>query len=297
MTAAAACPTDEDLAGHLAGVLDAERATAVATHLDGCGACRAIVVGAVRGGVVSLAAVSNATVTVRESQRHLRRKGATLTPGTSVGRYRIKDLLGAGGMGVVYVAHDSALEREVALKVLRPDLAGDAAQLAERLVRESRLMAKASHPGVITVHDVGRDGDQVYVAMELIHGETLGKWLKRVPRTVEQVVAMFRRAGAGLGAAHRAGLVHRDFKPENVLVELDGAEVRRVLVTDFGVARAVAGDEPAGSAKPPSGEVNLTATGVAVGTPAYMAPEQLSGKEPTVAARADPRRARRAARA
>jgi eukaryotic-like serine/threonine-protein kinase len=274
-----ACPTDEDLAGHLAGELEVARSTAVAAHLDGCYACRAVVIGAVRGGVVSLAAVSDVTLTARGDAR--RSRNETLAPGTAIGRYRIKQLLGAGGMGVVYVAYDSALDRDVALKVLRPDLAGDPVHLAERLVRESRLMAKATHPAVITVHDVGRDDDQVFVAMELIHGETLGKWLRRAPRTVEDVIALFRRAGAGLAAAHRAGLVHRDFKPDNVLVELGRAsseEVTRVLVTDFGVARAVA-DDDRGAARPAGYDLHLTQTGVAVGTPAYMAPEQLSGED------------------
>jgi serine/threonine protein kinase/tetratricopeptide (TPR) repeat protein len=324
-----ACPSDDDLAGHLAGELDAAHAVAVAAHVDACEICRAVVVGAVRGGVVSWIQVVDASRAGRTGQRAglgtgaeaapataadrgrlmPHRRDATLTPGTEIGRYRIVELIGAGGMGVVYAAHDAALDREVALKVLRHDLAGDPAMLAERLVRESRLMAKASHPAVITVHDVGRDGDQVYVAMELIAGETLGAWLRRAPRTVDEVVALFCRAGAGLVAAHRAGLVHRDFKPDNVLVELEppgerqrvgrggdpagvagGTDVvARVLVTDFGVARAIAAAEVTaelravgstdGRAAVSPVHVQLTATGATVGTPAYMAPEQLSGAD------------------
>ena len=274
-----ACPTDDELAGHLAGDVAASRAAAVGAHLDTCAACREVVVGALRGGVVSLADVSAATASARLGVSRAR-AGAVLAPGTEVGRYRVERLLGAGGMGVVYVAHDTALDRRVALKVLRSDLAGNPEALAERLFRESRLMAKARHPCVITVHDVGRDGDRVFVAMDLIEGETLGTWLRRRPRTVADVVAIFRRAGEGLAAAHRAGLIHRDFKPENVLIELEGEHVTRVLVTDFGVARALAEDADAAPGEASPGRApDLTATGVAVGTPAYMAPEQLSGQD------------------
>jgi tetratricopeptide (TPR) repeat protein len=277
------CPTDEDLAAHLAG---GRVDDSVAEHIDGCAPCRAVVVGAVRGGLVSVGVDDPEATTVdRPAGLRARRTsgGPPLEPGAMIGRYRIESLIGAGGMGVVYAAHDDALDRRVALKVMRPDLAGDPAALAKRLVRESRLMAKASHPAVLTVHDVGRVADRVFVAMELIRGETLGQWLARKSRAVDDIVGVFRRAGAGLVAAHRAGLVHRDFKPDNVLVELPGSDGEtpvRVLVTDFGVARALAADDAAErGSRPKLTDIDLTATGGVVGTPAYMAPEQLAGAD------------------
>ncbi|HSD89854.1 MAG TPA: serine/threonine-protein kinase [Kofleriaceae bacterium] len=206
-----------------------------------------------------------------------------LAPGTAIGRYRIEARLGAGGMGIVYRARDTELDRAVALKLVRPQ-AGELDELTERLRRESRLQSRAAHRSVITVYDIGRDGDQVYVAMELIRGGTLREWLARAKPSWRDILDAFRSAAEGLAAAHAAGMVHRDFKADNVLVEMDGDAISRVLVTDFGVARAVEATEHQGLAARTS-DVHLTAAGTLIGTPAYMSPEQL--RTETVDARSD----------
>jgi tetratricopeptide (TPR) repeat protein len=281
-----ACPDDATIAAHLARELDSEAAAAIARHLDECEDCHALVVDAVRAGLHrdADAPLDPVATTIPAPPRAVpaRPPGpstALLGPGTRIDRYVIEGLLGAGGMGVVYDARDTELDRPVALKLLRIEHGPDAPALAERLARESKLMAKARHPSVLTVFDAGRDGDRVYVAMERIDGGTLGAWMRAHPRPWRELLAVFRRAGEGLAAAHRAGLVHRDFKPENVLLELVEDRPVRVLVTDFGVARVVHGDEPRrGGPDAPTTPLQLTATGAAIGTPAYMAPEQLSGE-------------------
>ncbi len=169
----------------------------------------------------------------------------------TLGRYQVGELLGSGGMGSVYRARDPLLGRTVALKVLRAGTAGDPAQL----VAEARAMAKLSHPGIVTIYEAGIEDGHVYLALELVDGPTLRGWLAAHPRTRREIVAVFAAAGRGLAAAHRAGLVHRDFKPDNVLVGNDG----RVRVGDFGLA-ATTGAE-----------------GAIAGTPAYMSPEQHRG--------------------
>src|SRR5262249_34897701 len=162
---------------------------------------------------------------------------------------------GEGGMGVVYSAYDPDLDRRVAVKLLRPDRS-DATQSA-RLIREAKSMARLSHPNVISVYDVGAAGDQVFVAMELSDGVTLRRWLARRPRPCRETLAMFPEAGRGRAAAHEAGLIHRDFKPDNVLVGKDGV----ARVTDFGLARA--GDAAAAPAGGQASVVDdrLTRTG------------------------------------
>jgi serine/threonine protein kinase/tetratricopeptide (TPR) repeat protein len=198
--------------------------------------------------------------------------------GSSVGRYTVLDRIGAGGMGVVYAAFDPQLDRRVALKVMH---AGNQGTLGSggraRLLREAQAMAKLSHPNVITVHDVGTFGDRVFVAMEFIEGCTLREWSVS-ERSWQEVVDAFVRAGRGLAAAHAAGLVHRDFKPDNVLIGNDG----RVLVMDFGLARQATTrnsslEESADRGLEVPGELVLTRTGAVLGTPAYMAPEQHKG--------------------
>jgi tetratricopeptide (TPR) repeat protein/predicted Ser/Thr protein kinase len=201
---------------------------------------------------------------------------ASLAPGSSIsgvlprdaliqGRYQILELAGVGGMGVIYIAHDHTLDRRVALKVLRHDRRADpvGTDAQAHLVREAQTLARLSHPNVVVVYDVVHGVDGVHIAMELVEGRTLGAWLEGPPQpTRDQILAVFISAGRGLAAAHAAGVVHRDFKPDNVLVGLDG----RVRVTDFGLAR---GPRPA----------TATETDASIaGTPRYMAPEQRLGR-------------------
>jgi len=149
-----------------------------------------------------------------------------LGPGERVGRYVLGERLGAGGMGVVYRARDPDLGRDLAIKVVRPRLGG--ADARTRLLREAQAMARLRHRAVVPVFDVGAAGDEIFVVMPLLEGGTLGAWCRAAPRPWREVLARFLDACAGLAAAHAAGLVHRDFKPDNVLVGRDG----RVRVTD-----------------------------------------------------------------
>lgn len=188
------------------------------------------------------------------------------------GRYVIIDTVGMGGMGVVYRAYDPKLDRKVAVKLLLPGRASR----QERLVREAKAMARMSHPNVVPIHDVGEIDGHIFIAMDFVDGQTLTDWLRSCDRSPLEIMSIFRGAAAGLSAAHEVGVVHRDFKPDNVLVDGKG----RPQVTDFGVAA----DVPTATtedqrAKPPlSGESSkLTREGAIVGTPAYMAPEQFEG--------------------
>ena len=206
--------------------------------------------------------------------------------GQTIGRYAVRERLGEGGMGTVYRAHDPKLERDVAIKVIRPERAsGDAAQA--RFLREARAMAKLSHSNVVTVYDWGVAQERPFVVMELVRGTTLADWLKAKTRTSAEIVAALTAAGQGLQAAHTAGLIHRDFKPSNVLIAEDG----RVLVSDFGLARALVTltPEPVSTLEQtlPDSPAHLTATGAVMGSPVYMAPEQHDGEAGSIDARAD----------
>lgn len=204
-----------------------------------------------------------------------RTQAATETPAT-VGRYTLLRRLGQGGMGVVHEAYDPELDRRVAVKLLRPRRGGTTAHI--RLLREAQALARLSHPNVVAVHDVGEDDGRVFVAMELVDGPTLKAWSEAEDRDWREIVETFVAAGRGLEAAHATGMVHRDFKPSNVLVPTDGP----VRVVDFGLANFFVGepdlDEGAGEARIPSRfDGLLTGTGVALGTPVFMAPEQHAG--------------------
>jgi tetratricopeptide (TPR) repeat protein len=271
------CLSDATLAELVEGRLPPEARAQLDEHLDRCPSCRNLVVEMVRDGAAASGGALDEPAIL----------GSTSLPkGSVVGRYVVLDVIGIGGMGVVYGAYDPKLERRVALKVLRAELASRSAVRA-RLSREAQALAKLSHPNVISVHDVGvfrdDDGDgEVFVAMELVTGGTLGAWLRAEARSQKEIVARFVLAGRGLAAAHAAGLVHRDFKPENVLLGADG----RVRVTDFGLARSFEEDgEGAPSEVRAERDPLVTRTGAQLGTPAYMAPEQHAGAK--VDARAD----------
>ncbi|MCA9690977.1 MAG: serine/threonine protein kinase, partial [Myxococcales bacterium] len=209
-----------------------------------------------------------------------------------IGRYVVLDELGAGSMGVVYAAYDPELDRKVALKLVRPELAwtsgaGDGVDARARILREAQALARLAHPNVVAIHDVGEHRDGVWLAMEFVDGVTLGTWLKEQARSWREVLGVLDAAGRGLVAAHAAGLLHRDFKPENVMVGRDG----RVRVMDLGLARSADAATKVDEARPVLREtpsvlsLQVTRVGTLLGTPAYMAPEQLCGLE--VDARAD----------
>jgi tetratricopeptide (TPR) repeat protein len=215
-----------------------------------------------------------------------------LQKGQLIGRYVILEPLGEGGMGVVYSAFDPELNRRVALKFLLPP--GSAEQGAEhraRMLREAQALAQLSHPNVIGVHDVGSWEHSIFLAMELVEGETLRSWMRARVHSWREVVKVFLAAGEGLAAAHGAGLVHRDFKPGNVLLGKNG----RICVLDFGLAKLATAADPALPAGPPqsgssteesrSGSAStslldraVTRVGARVGTLRYMAPEQMEGR-------------------
>jgi serine/threonine protein kinase len=218
--------------------------------------------------------------TKREGHLHSERspKGQPeyLARGTLIGRYVIIEKLGEGGMGVVYSAYDPELDRKVAIKLLQARPGGSESGGGQAwLLREAQALARLQHPNVVGVHDVGTlSGDRVFVAMELVEGKTLRKWLKGEQRSWREVIPVLVEAGKGLAAAHAAGLVHRDFKPDNVLVGDDG----RVFVMDFGLARLRPGGDtgpvPRTSASDLQIEAkspltdSLTMVGSVIGTPA-----------------------------
>ena len=192
--------------------------------------------------------------------------------GRRLGRYEVVSLLGAGGMGEVYRARDTVLERDVALKVL-PEAAAEDPDRLERFAREARAVARLSHPNILEIHDVGHDNDVHYAVTELLEGESLRERLGRGRLPVRKAVSTADAIARGLGAAHAQGVVHRDVKPENVLLTSDG----RVKVLDFGIASL---HEPeVQAAGPDASEVStITAAGSLLGTIGYMAPEQVRGE-------------------
>ena len=247
------CPDDAFLYELVHGQLAEDALAEADAHLDACADCRDVVIELARavGGVAG---------------------DGALRRGSLVGRYVVLGVVGRGAMGVVYAGFDPELERKVALKLVLPDATGDEPSRArDRVVREAQAMARLSHPNVVGVYEVGAVGDRVYVAMELVDGVSLREWLAADRRPWREVRDVFAQAGRGLAAAHAAGLVHRDFKPDNVIVGGDG----RARVTDFGLARVDGeiGDRDGGQG---AAALTLTRTGAVVGTPAYMAPEQFA---------------------
>jgi hypothetical protein len=201
----------------------------------------------------------------------------SLEPGQQIGHFVIRKRLGEGGMGVVLACEDTDLGRPVAIKLVRAE--ADRPAYRARLLREAQAMARLEHPNVVRVYEIGNERGRLFVAMELVDGITLTAWLAGPRRPWREVVAMFAQIGAGLAAVHRAGLIHRDFKPDNVLIDREG----RARVADLGLARL--DPEQAASGAAPALAVSITRSGMTMGTPGYMAPEQQAGVP--VDARAD----------
>ena len=270
------CLGDELVYEFVHGRLPERELRAVEAHLNRCADCRGVV-----AETAKYLADFDADSQIETAERQRARAGTAVTalaPGTRIGRYTITAVTGSGGMGIVYAAHDPGLERKVALKLLRPELSvrRTTAEAQARLLREARAMAQVAHPNIVAVYEIGTFDDQVFLAMEFVEGTTLTRWLRAERRAWPQVLEVFAMAGRGLAAAHASGLVHRDFKPENVLIGNDG----RVRVTDFGLARPALdpSSESSSDAAPAWYATGaLTQTGHLAGTPAYMAPEQFRG--------------------
>ena len=241
------CPSEDQLVGLVEGALAADELAAFERHVDGCEACAA-----------AIAAL-----------------GALGTPARprKVERYQLDRRIAAGGMGEVWAAWDPKLHREIAVKLVRPDRSVDGRE-RDRLLREARALAKLTHPNVIAVHDVGEQDGEVFIATELVAGDTLAS-RGGASADWKGLVRLYAQAARGLAAAHAVGLVHRDVKPANLLVGADG----RVRVADFGLAVRPSTPSPLAPTEAPSrdGLSSVTQTGAIAGTPAYMAPEQRAG--------------------
>ncbi|MEO8549019.1 MAG: protein kinase, partial [Kofleriaceae bacterium] len=259
MTETASHLDDDALVALVEGRADPASRARIEAHAASCVPCREL-----------LSALARQEGATESSERVGKPAALEVMAGAQVGRYVLTRLVGAGGMGMVFAARDPELDRTVAVKLLFATTAGEEAKLAqqERLRREAQVMAKLSHPNVAAVHDVGMLGDRLFVAMEYVEGVNLAEWLA-TPRALPEILAVFGDAARGLAAAHAQGVVHRDFKPENVIVGDDG----RVRVVDFGIAKRV-GPASESATKP----LGLTATNSAIGTPFYMAPEQYLGE-------------------
>ncbi len=255
MTVQMVCLDDNAVLAYVERMLPEAQRREVAAHLDECEVCLTITCAAARSAGTTAIAVA-----------------VDPESAAAIGRYSLIEMIGRGAMGSVYIAHDPQLDRRVALKVVR-DARFAEDEVRARLSREARAMARVTHPSVVRVYDAGELADGVFIAMELVDGDTLAQWLA-VPRPWRDIVKLFIAVGRGLAAAHAAGIVHRDFKPENVLVDRLG----HPAVTDFGLALA--------PATPREGALEdvtlataheLTRTGVLLGTPRYMSAEQFRG--------------------
>jgi serine/threonine protein kinase/tetratricopeptide (TPR) repeat protein len=245
------CPAPDRVLGYVAHWLTLDEREGLEDHIDSCDACRELLVALARSGIADLG-------------------GAGSDHPEQIGRYRIVDRRGQGGMGTVYEAHDPQLDRRVALKLIHPDLV--ARRGVEWFVGEGRALARLAHPNIVAVYDAGVDGDHVYIAMELVTGDTLAGWLASAQRSWREIVPKVVGLARGLAAAHRAGIVHLDVKPNNVLIADDGV----AKLVDFGLAQHM---ESSDEVTPAASYDRLARTRTAVGTPGFMAPEQQRGEE------------------
>ena len=300
-----ACLDDNLAAEFASGTLPKSQRQRVESHLAGCRDCRHLIATLAASGedaVGNVSGLRDSDVITSPRHHHVASvigapadsppdpRDPQISVGDRIGRYLVLGRLGAGGMGVVLSAYDPQLDRKVAIKLLRTGIGIATGEARARLVREAKAIAQLSHPNVVAVYDVGaidssdpaRQGE-IYIAMEFVEGDTVTQWMRRWKRPWRDVLEVMLQAGRGLAAAHAVGLLHRDFKPDNVLVGSDG----RVRVGDFGLARSVMGPDaptPDHHAIRPAHAVSalhatLTATGTVLGTPRFMAPEQFLGED------------------
>jgi hypothetical protein len=249
VSSAQRCMTHEELVSWADGKVDDSARQYALLHIADCEDCRQAVSALVRIEVEPSVAL-----------------GDTLTGSPEmIGRFVIKQVLGRGGMGMVVAAFDPLLDRQVAIKVVSASADGD--QLREfeaRLAREAQVLAKFRHANVVAVHEAGRDGDRLYMVMDLVEGQTLRAWLVAQRPSWHEAIAMVAQAGAGLSALHAAGVIHRDIKPDNIMVDTSG----KAIVVDLGLAHRTGTENKSQT---------LTKSGAVIGTPRYMAPEQMAG--------------------
>ncbi len=251
------CPDDDALVAFAAGLASCSEQLTIEEHLDVCSICRVLAAAASRG-----------------EEKLVASEGGGLRSGHSIGRYRIEELIGAGAMGTVYRAWDPTLDRYVAVKVVHARWSRHPAA-RQRLAREAQALAKLSHRNVLPVFDVGAHKQSLFMAVEWVDGSTLDAWCDGRDR--DQIIACFVAAGRGLAAAHDSGFIHRDFKPQNVLIGQDA----RPLVADFGLVAGIDDKLETGDNIDDGGDGTnnrLTRSGSLVGTPGFMAPEQLRGE-------------------
>ena len=281
------CPSEEVFVALADGDLEEEAREALDRHVDRCGACSQLL-----ADLVDLGAPLQDTLPTPAGPVAPPRVGSSPRPTAGSpqeqlvgGRYAIQRMVGRGGMGSVYEAYDESLGRKVAIKVLRGDLV-DAAQREEhsaRLLREARLLAAVHHPNVLNVYDVGVFERQVYLAIQYVEGTTLREWIRDTAPDWRSLLDVYLAVGDGLFAAHKQGLVHRDIKPDNILIDATG----RAWLADFGLACAIGAqvvvdDTSEADGEPIDLDLTLSAvtrTGAVMGTPAYMAPEQHLAQE------------------
>jgi tRNA A-37 threonylcarbamoyl transferase component Bud32 len=271
------CLDDNEAAAFVQGLMGPEAAQRVEGHLESCSTCRGL--------MIDFAQAFGPPPVADDTDPATPTEAPPIRRGDRLDRYVVLECVGTGGMSTVYSAYDPELDRKVALKVLRvasAEASVDEPYRQDRMLIEARAIARLSHPNVVSVFDARLLQGDLFIAMELVEGETLRHRLDRGVSDWREALALCSAAGRGLAAAHRAGIVHRDFKPENVLIGNDG----RVRVADFGLATEVGASETAPIPSPSASTSSslpqgLTRTGFVLGTPMYMAPEQMEGADPT----------------
>jgi hypothetical protein len=263
------CPDENALTRFVSGEGSKEARASIEAHVDRCATCGELLA---QLAYSHFDAVGVATLAAPSSDVPV----GVPAPGAIVGqRYELGPRIGKGGMGEVYAARDPTLRRPVAIKILNAPSDGD----DDRALREARAMARVAHPNVVTVYDAGHFGPHVFIAMELVRGPSLRRYLELHPEApFNDVLALFVGAGLGLAAAHAARMIHRDFKPENVLVDV-ASSPPRARVTDFGLAQPSVTEAPAPLSEGEAQWMLEAVTRGVGGTPAFMSPEQWGGQE------------------